>query len=41
MNLQKSMVEIYEKQGKNEENENFLENINQKFMFCKNSMNAT
>ncbi len=35
------MVEIYEKQGKNEENENFLENINQKFMFCKNSMNAT
>jgi hypothetical protein len=34
-------VEIYEEQSENEENENFLENIDQNFSFCKNSMNAT
>jgi len=37
MKLQKTMVEIYEEQCKNEENENFLENINQIFLSWVNA----
>jgi hypothetical protein len=37
MKLQKTMVEIYEEQCKNEENENLLENIDQNFLSWVNA----